>query len=392
MQADDESMISKDNRKRKIRVLLIAPLPPPLGGMSTYILELLNSKVKNVTDMRVVRSDYLGKENYSGYFRLIVNLLNSFIVSILTTLNIMIWRPAIVHIQTNSGAGYFEKCWYALLSRIWLRKVALHVHGGGFRDFYNRLPLIGKKLIIWSSKISNVTVVASPQMLDTWQMIGISSDKIIHINNAITFPPLSIWDKQLVQEPEHDLRMDKITILFLTRIVLAKGILELIDAVKQIHDKFPGVYLRIVGAEFNETAIVKEYLSSSEIKQYIDFIGTVSEERKQEEYLHADIYAFPTHVEDQSYAVMEAMSYGLPCIASAVGGIPSLIENGVNGLLIPPKDSVSLASALEELACHPELRRRLGMAARSTIQAKFTWDRQSQQIVALYKDMLVRTR
>ena len=71
----------------------------------------------------------------------------------------------------------------------------------------------------------------------------------------------------------------------------------------------------------------------------------MSELQKHNEYLNADIFAFPTHVEDQSYAVMEAMSYGLACVASNVGGVPSLIQHGQNGLLIPPKDVGALTSA-----------------------------------------------
>ena len=81
----------------------------------------------------------------------------------------------------------------------------------------------------------------------------------------------------------------------------------------------------------------------------------MSESQKHNEYLNADIFAFPTHVEDQSYAVMEAMSYGLACVASNVGGVPSLIQHGQNGLLIPPKDVGALTSALEKLAQEREL-------------------------------------
>ena len=68
---------------------------------------------------------------------------------------------------------------------------------------------------------------------------------------------------------------------------------------------------------------------------------------------------------------MEAMSAGLPVVASAISGIPELVEDGVSGLLVPPRDAAAIARALRRLAADPALRERLGRAGRNRVLAEF---------------------
>ncbi len=362
----------------RIRVLHVAPQPPPLGGMVTYIQELLKSEVSKAVDVRVVRFDFLGKEKFSGGVRVMVNFLNAIMLTIVFLQETIFWRPHIVHIQTNSGFGFFEKSWIALLAKLMNRRTLLHVHGGNFREFYKQSPVIIQSVIRTCAQLNDRVITASPQMSATWRFIGLSEAKIIHIGNAVHLPVLEN------ERQSHN----ELTILFLTRIVFAKGIIELIDAVQALCKSSKNIRLRIVGVEELETPKIKEYLAKSSAAKYIHYIGPVSETQKHKEYLNADIFAFPTHVEDQSYAVMEAMSYGLPCVASNVGGVPSLIKDGQNGLLIPPKDSRSLALALDKLERDAALRKQLGDAARKTIENEFCWAHRAKEIIALYRNVV----
>ena len=330
--------------------------------------------------MRVVRLDYLGKERFSGLVRVIVNFLNAFVLTLNFLIQAILWRPNIVHIQTNSGVGFFEKCWIALLAKLLGRKTLMHVHGGNFREFYARAKRPVQWLIRFSACLNDRLIVASPQMRETWRMIGLPESKLIHIGNALDLPE--------IKNKTHS--RERLVILFLTRVVVAKGILELIDAVCNLHAQSDALELRIVGAEELETARVKDYLRGRNESDCIQFVGPVTESQKDDEYRRADIFAFPTHVEDQSYAVMEAMSYGLACAASDVGGVPSLIQHDVNGLLVPPKDVAALQSALERLIQSPELRARLGASARKTIEESFSWKIRAREMKQLYETVLRR--
>ena len=90
-------------------------------------------------------------------------------------------------------------------------------------------------------------------------------------------------------------------------------------------------------------------------------------------------------------AVLEAMAAGLPVIVSAVGGLPEIVEDEVNGLLIPPKDVEALARGLARLLESPDLARRLGQKAREHIEARYSLERMGQVANAAY-DELVRKK
>lgn len=365
----------------RIKVLHVAPLPPALGGMVTYIQGLLGSDVFKSVDYRVVRLSYFDKEKYAGIIRLAANCVNAILLTVNFLLKLALWQPDIVHIQSNSGFGYFEKSWIALLAKIFGRKTVFHFHGGYMREWHAHSSPFVQKAIRKCALINDRIMTGSPQMQETWQGIGIPSEKIIYIGNAVNLP------QGVLKEPH-----DQISILFFTRVVIEKGIIELIDAFLALRKTRADIRLRIVGADTKDTPHIKQYLEINDRSGLIEYIGPVSDEQKHQEYLRADIFAFPTYVEDQSYAVMEAMSYGLAVVASNVGGVPSLIEDGRNGLLILPKDVESLRNALEVLITNTDKRKELGRNARRTIETGFTWAVRSQEIVALYQSLLLKDR
>ena len=355
---------------RKIRVLHIAPQPPPIGGMVTYIQGLVNSDVFRTVDYRIVRMNLFNKEKYSGFTRKLINFVNAALLTGSFILKIITWNPDIVHIQSNSGFGYFEKSWIAFLAKFLGKKSILHFHGGNFRNFYYESSSVSQTIIRKCALINDRLLTGSPQMEKNWLEIGIPRERIKYLGNAVNMPKFHI------KEPHCT-----VNILFLTRIVKAKGILELINAFLVLRMKYDSIRLRIVGAESLEKEEILSDLLESDTKGLIDYIGPVTDEQKHNEYLLADIFAFPTYVEDQSYAIMEAMSYGLPCVASDVGGIPSLITHLENGVLIKPKNVNSLIQGLEMLISDGQLRKCIGNNAMKTIEEGFTWEKRSPEII-----------
>jgi glycosyltransferase involved in cell wall biosynthesis len=92
--------------------------------------------------------------------------------------------------------------------------------------------------------------------------------------------------------------------------------------------------------------------------------------------------------ENFPYAVLEAMAYGVPVLASSVGGIPEIVENGVTGLLCDPDAPEQVVAAVRELASDGALRERLGRAARERIEREYTWATIGPRYAALYKELL----
>jgi glycosyltransferase involved in cell wall biosynthesis len=103
-----------------------------------------------------------------------------------------------------------------------------------------------------------------------------------------------------------------------------------------------------------------------------------------------DVAVLPSLREAQGISILEAMARRKPVVASAVGGIPEVLTNGLDGLLVPPADPAALAKACIRLACSSELRARMGEAGRATVEARFSLDAMVRQIEEVYDEELVR--
>ncbi len=103
-----------------------------------------------------------------------------------------------------------------------------------------------------------------------------------------------------------------------------------------------------------------------------------------------DVAVLPSLREAQGISILEAMARRRPVVASAVGGIPEVLTDGLDGLLVPPADAAALAEASIRLACSPELRRQLGEAGRATVEARFSLDAMVRRYEEIYGEELVR--
>ena len=106
------------------------------------------------------------------------------------------------------------------------------------------------------------------------------------------------------------------------------------------------------------------------------------------DYRKADIFVTTSVSDGTPVSLLEAMSSGLPCIATSVGGIPEWITNGENGILIPPRSPEAVADAILRLSKDPDFRSRLGAAARATILARGKWDTLMAQVEKDYEELV----
>ena len=105
-------------------------------------------------------------------------------------------------------------------------------------------------------------------------------------------------------------------------------------------------------------------------------------------YEQAAVVAVPSHREGFGMVCAEAMAYGRPVVAGAVGGLLDLVADGETGLLVPPRDVPALRGALERLLGDPELRHRMGEAARKRVRERFAWPAVTDATLAAYEEAL----
>ena len=109
-------------------------------------------------------------------------------------------------------------------------------------------------------------------------------------------------------------------------------------------------------------------------------------------YASMDLLVSSSRQEGLPMAILEGMASGVPWIATAVGDVPSLIKDGHNGLLVPIGDIESLSSAIIRLVEHPEIRERLGLAGRQTVQDNFSTQRMTKEYVDVYERLIASRR
>ncbi|MDD2336057.1 MAG: glycosyltransferase family 4 protein [Geobacteraceae bacterium] len=203
---------------------------------------------------------------------------------------------------------------------------------------------------------------------------GIDTRKVSVIHNGL---PLEAprKDRVLLRE-EIGLNRDDFVIGSASRLDTMKGINFLIDAMARVVDKMPHAKLVIIGEGNCKSKLERQCLDLG-IGHAVNFTGYKA---NVPQWLNAfDLFAFPTLAEAHSIGLLEAMRAGLPIVATNVGGNPESIEDGISGLLVPPKDAVSLANAIVSCIKDQRISETLGRGARRRFEAEFTLEKNIQR-------------
>lgn len=171
----------------------------------------------------------------------------------------------------------------------------------------------------------------------------------------------------------HSLKLeDKTTVLFVGDMREVKGLEFLIDASLSLCEDYDIQFL-IVGGGPNLDRM-KEKVNNLELSDVFNFTGRVSNQLLIDCYRASDLFCLPSLWEGLPQTLLEAMSTGLPVVATSVGGIPSLIMDRENGLLIPPGDSKALEEGIRLLLDNNSLSLELGSNAREAIICSYSWE------------------
>lgn len=170
--------------------------------------------------------------------------------------------------------------------------------------------------------------------------------------------------------PHQSTPRPQVVILYVGQIKKMKGIDTLLRALADIHTEGKDMPLtRIVGDITNSRDdAYRTYIKDIARDLPVEFLGWQGHSALPALYQQADILVLPSHSEALGRSVMEAMACGLPVVASRVGGIVDLVEDGQTGFLVPPGDSKALKEKISLLVANPDLRTQMGTRARSRIE------------------------
>jgi glycosyltransferase involved in cell wall biosynthesis len=164
-----------------------------------------------------------------------------------------------------------------------------------------------------------------------------------------------------------------------------RGIFYIREALRNIAPRFPGLTMTFAGC--GAPAPVIEQFFGEELKSRIAVRPMIAAERMQELYAEHDVLLFPSLMEGLPVVLLEAMASGMPVITTETCGMPDVVENEFNGLLIPPGNAAAIEVAIERLVGSTELRQKLGENARETMK-RYTWERAGRQLEGLYRHII----
>jgi glycosyltransferase involved in cell wall biosynthesis len=168
-------------------------------------------------------------------------------------------------------------------------------------------------------------------------------------------------------------------LLCVGRLTPAKGQAILLASVAQLKQQGITVHLTLVGMGPDEQSL-KNYAESLDIASQVTFTGAIDQDHILAYYHLADMFVLPSFAEGLPVVLMEAMAMEIPCITTTITGIPELIQQGQNGILVPASDSEGLTQAIKQLAENPALRQQLGTAGRLKVLSDYELSKNTQYL------------
>jgi len=188
--------------------------------------------------------------------------------------------------------------------------------------------------------------------------------------------------------PFHPEVVGPVVVTLVSRILRDKGVLEFIDAASQLQTRVPEVVFQIVGEPDlgNPSSIPQREIDSWKSLSNVKYLGRRSDIADILKGSH--IVCLPSYREGLPKSLLEALSSGRPIITTDVPGCREVCDDGVNGLLVPARDSMALSNAIEKMAINPELRQAMGRAGRVRAESEFSNEIVCAQTLDLYRRLM----
>ena len=177
---------------------------------------------------------------------------------------------------------------------------------------------------------------------------------------------------------------DKPMVLFSSRMLVTKGLLEYVEAARALRQKGLNARFALAGRTDpgNPASIPDEQIEAWKQSETLEWWGW--QEDMPAALARADIFCLPSYREGVPNALLEAAACGLSIVTTDVPGCRDVVTNGVNGWLVPVRNAEALANALETLITNPELRRRMGNAGREIAMNQFSMAKVNRETLAVY--------
>ena len=350
-------------KSKKMKILMVGPKLNGKGGISSVVKTYFESGYFKHTTYIETNTD---RNKIANAVRLIIAI---------TKLVVLLFNKdyKIVHIHMASGISFIRKSIFVLISKLFGRKVIIHVHGGTFDNYVLNSNIIIREYLLHILNSANLIITLSNEWKSKLIKIGINKNKV-----CVLYNPVSI-----LRIKKKTIRRKSVHILYLGKLCKQKGIYDLINVIKS-QKKGDFKYLLAGDGDIEE---VDRLINKYNLNEYVELLGWIKGKRKEQLLNSSDILVLPSYYEGLPISILEAMAYKLPVISTKVGGIPEIVEDGYNGYLIKPGDNKDLLEKMEKLILNKPLRKKMGLRGYSIVKSNYDIRIIALQLNKIYQKM-----
>jgi glycosyltransferase involved in cell wall biosynthesis len=278
---------------------------------------------------------------------------------------------ALLHVHIASDASFWRKALFILPAHALGIPYLLHMHGGDFERFYReRCGASARSVLQYVYSQARVVIA----LTEGWKQAieqAVPQARVIVVPNPVEMPRAAA-----------PVTTNGPRIAYLGVIKDAKGTFDLLEAWGEVSRLNPDARLVVAGS--GEVEKLRYKACERDLLETIETPGWIGDADKASLLHGASVFVLPSHFEALPMALLEAMAAGLPVVATRVGGIPEVITDGRDGLLVEPRDPAALAAEMDTLLADPVRRATLGRAARRRIAESFSVEAVLPRVEALW--------
>lgn len=301
-----------------------------------------------------------------------------FLVSLVKLIFTLILNRTIktIHIHGASYGSFYRKfVVFIIVKYIFRKKVIYHIHGGGFQEFYEKSGTLTKRLVKVFLGNADLILCLSQSWKEFYEH-NFKIKRLMVLPNIIDYPV----------EVKNTVKTNVLTFLFLGLICDEKGIFDLMEVIIKNKERYRSRIKLYIGGN-GEVQRLKDMIIKHHIEDIVEFLGWISSTEKAIVLNNTDVYILPSYTEGVPISILESMSYGKAIISTNVGGIPEIVRNNENGLLIDPGEPAQLERAIDFFLENPELTEEYGIISEQMVQ-KYLPHSVLKELQAIYKSVL----
>ncbi len=370
------------------RLLLIGPLPPPLGGVQLIVDMQLHSSLAREFDVHPVdtskrelrwavenptwKTPFYFARDFLQLIRMLVRV-----------------RPDAALVHATSSLSILRDWMFMVTARLFGARVICHYHGTLHARFPSGETRIGRAVCRFLMSAAHRVIVLSPtyqrEMGKAWKR-----DDLVWVSNVAD---VALFRNMPANTPAPWLASGERAVLFVGRLSAPKGIYDLFDAIPGVIERHPEARFVLVGVAENDAMepVIRAEAGRRGITARLTFLGSLEGRDKAAAFVTSKMIVVPSWTEAFPLVIPEAMAAGLPVVATAVGAIPDFVKEGEDGFLVPTKEPSQLADRICRLLEDESLRRRISERVRERAPREFAIEIGCGKVLDVAKDLLRST-